>query len=215
MLKLCGFALSNYYNKAKLALLEKGIPFEEELVWGGDDPAFLQKSPLGKIPYLETGAGAVSESQAIVEYLEVVYPEVPLLPGDPFAAAKVREIIMFSEFYLEWEARRLYAEAFFGGKVSDEVKEGVGKRLRRALAAFRKLTALSPYAYGHEFTLADCALAVHLPLVGSATKAIYGEDWVADHAGDYVARMAQRPTMKRILADRKANMAQFTARNSG
>ena len=31
MLKLCGFAASNYYNKVKLALLEKGIPFEEEL----------------------------------------------------------------------------------------------------------------------------------------------------------------------------------------
>jgi glutathione S-transferase len=35
MLKLCGFAASNYYNKVKLALLEKGIPFEEELAWVG------------------------------------------------------------------------------------------------------------------------------------------------------------------------------------
>ena len=33
MFKLCGFALSNYYNKVKLALMEKGVPFEEELVW--------------------------------------------------------------------------------------------------------------------------------------------------------------------------------------
>jgi hypothetical protein len=33
MIKLCGFAVSNYYNKVKLALLEKDIPFEEVLVW--------------------------------------------------------------------------------------------------------------------------------------------------------------------------------------
>ena len=35
MFKLCGFAGSNYYNKVKLALLEKGVPFEEELAWLG------------------------------------------------------------------------------------------------------------------------------------------------------------------------------------
>ena len=48
MLKLCGFAGSNYHNKVKLALLEKGIPFEEELVLVGEtDP---EASPLGKVP---------------------------------------------------------------------------------------------------------------------------------------------------------------------
>lgn len=36
MLKLCGFAASNYYNKVKLALLEKGVPFEEVLAWVGE-----------------------------------------------------------------------------------------------------------------------------------------------------------------------------------
>lgn len=46
MLKLCGFAGSNYHNKVKLALLEKGVPFEEELVWVGEtDP---EASPLGE-----------------------------------------------------------------------------------------------------------------------------------------------------------------------
>ena len=40
-LKLCGFAGSNYHNKVKLALLEKDVAFEEELVWTGlkDNPA--------------------------------------------------------------------------------------------------------------------------------------------------------------------------------
>ena len=54
MIKLCGFAASNYYNKVKLALLEKNVPFEEELNWAAKDEATLACSPLGKVPFLRT-----------------------------------------------------------------------------------------------------------------------------------------------------------------
>ena len=68
MLKLCGFAASNYYNKVKLALLEKGVPFEEVLAWLGEtDPA---ATPLGKVPYAITDEGPLSESTVILEYVE-------------------------------------------------------------------------------------------------------------------------------------------------
>ena len=56
---LCGFPLSNYHNKVKLALLEKGVPFEERIVKTGQgvDAAMLAASPLGKVPYLLTPRG--------------------------------------------------------------------------------------------------------------------------------------------------------------
>ena len=77
MLTLCGFAASNYYCKVKLALLEKGVTFNEELAWLGEtDPA---ASPLGKVPYLKTEHGPLSESTVILEYLEDAYPAVPRL----------------------------------------------------------------------------------------------------------------------------------------
>ena len=71
MLTLCGIPLSNYYNKVKLALLEKGLPFEEELVMTGSaaEP-HLPETPLGKVPFLRTEQGALCESSAILEYLE-------------------------------------------------------------------------------------------------------------------------------------------------
>ena len=56
MLTLCGFSASNYYNKVKFALLEKGVPFTEELAWVGQTEAAC--SPLGKVPYIKTPAGA-------------------------------------------------------------------------------------------------------------------------------------------------------------
>ena len=111
MIKLCGFALSNYYNKVKLALMEKEIPFEEELVWADRSPALLAKSPLGKVPYIETEHGVLCESQVINDYLEAAYPQKPLMPADPFAAAKVRELIVFMELHLELVARELYGQA--------------------------------------------------------------------------------------------------------
>jgi len=60
MLKLCGFAGSNYYNKVKLALLEKGLPFEESLNWVGETD--LDATPLGKVPYLFSDEGPLCES---------------------------------------------------------------------------------------------------------------------------------------------------------
>jgi glutathione S-transferase len=58
MITLCGVGFSNYFNKVKLVLLEKNVPFREEIVFGSQDPALLRHSPLGKIPFIETKHGA-------------------------------------------------------------------------------------------------------------------------------------------------------------
>lgn len=206
MLKLCGFATSNYYNKVKLALLEKDVPFEEVLVWIDRSAALLEKSPLGKVPYLETEHGAVCESQVMLEYIEAAYPQVPLLPADPFAAAKVRELITFMELHLELVARELYPEAFFGGKASDDVKERTKAQLTRNIKSFEKLVKFAPFAAGTEFTMADCVALVHLPLISMVTKIIYGEDMLAHlPVREYVRMMSQRPTVQKVNADRKVN----------
>ena len=204
MLKLCGFAASNYYNKVKFALLEKGVPFEEELAWVGQtDPAC---SPLGKVPYIKTAQGALCESAVIMEYIEQAYPQNPLLPADPFAAAKVREMVVFLELHLELVARNLYPEAFFGGKISDSAKEKTGAQLEKNVAAFAQLARFAPFVAGDTLSLADCAAVVHLPLVSGATKLVYGRDFLADlPVRDYLKRMGERPTLAQVNADRKAN----------
>jgi glutathione S-transferase len=213
MLKLCGFAGSNYYNKVKFALLEKGVPFEEELVWTDRSPELLARSPLGKVPFFETDKGVVCESQVMMEYVEDAYPQQPLLPADPFAAAKVRELITFMELHLELVARELYVEAFFGGKVSDEIKTRTQKLLTRNAKAFAKLAKFSPYVAGAEFTMADCVAMVHLPLVSMASKAIYGEDVLAGlPVRDYTKMLGERPAAQRVNADRKANQELMKAR---
>ena len=212
-LKLCGFSASNYYNKIKLQLMEKDIPFVEELVWTGHTGSLLvDRSPMGKVPFLDTPQGPVSESGACAEYIEATYAQKPLLPADPYAAAKVREIIIYSELHLELVARNLYAEAFFGGKVSDGVKERTRTLLERGVHGFAKLVKFSPFVAGSEFTLADCAAVAHLPLVSSASRIIYGDDVLAGlPVREYVKMMGERPSLQKVNADRKSSTEQMLA----
>ena len=208
MITLCGFPVSNYYNKVKLALLEKGVAFtEEKVMTKSTDAAVLRDSPLGKIPFIRTPHGAVCESQSILEYIEAAYPNPPLLPADPFGAAKVRELIAFMDLHLELVARDLYPQAFFGGTVSDGTQARVKAQLEKNIGAFKTLAKFSPYVAGDMFTQADCSAFTNLPLVGMATKAIYGEDLLLAAGVDYKGYMklvGERPSAQKVQADRKA-----------
>jgi glutathione S-transferase len=207
MITLCGFALSNYYNKVKLALLEKEIAFtEERVLTGATDEAVLAASPLAKIPFIRTEHGPLCESQIILDYLEAAYPERPLLPADPYRAAKVRELIQFIDVHLELVARELYGQAFFGGSVSESAQARVRKLLTKNIAAFKRLAAFAPYVAGAEFGMADCAAWPSLPLVGLATRNVFGEDLLAAAGVDwkgYARRVGERPSAARVAADRQ------------
>ena len=210
MLKLGGFPISNYYNKVKIALLEKGIPFEEVLRLPSQEPEMLASSPMGKVPFLVLENGErLSESQVILDYLEEAYPERPLYPADRFARARCRELIAHMELDLELPARRLYPAAFFGGTISDAEKTAIRDDLAKGVRTLKQLAKFSPWAAGAEFTPADCAAAVHLPLIGTATKIIYGADVLADVPAvkPYQKRAFERPSIPRANADRKAQLA--------
>jgi len=210
MLKLCGFALSNYYNKVKFVLLEHGIPFEEVFVKPGQDEALLAHSPLGKVPYLQTANGDLCESQCIVEYLAASFPDRRIFSADPWQAAKEREMITFVDVHLELTARNLYKESFFGGTVSDATKGRVEKLLAHHIAGFKRIAKFAPYLCGENFSVADISGYVHLPLVGSATKTIYGRDFLLDAGIDwksYVKTIRARPAAQRVTDDLKAYIA--------
>ncbi len=215
MITLCGFSVSNYYNKVKMVLLEKGIPFNEERVMTkSNDEAVLAASPLGKVPFIRTDKGTLCESQVIVDYLDALSPQTPLTPTDPWQAAKVRELVTFIDLHLELVARELYAQAFFGGTVSEETRERVRKQLAKHIAGFKRLAKFSPYVAGDTFTQADCAAYVNLPLVAMASKAVLGEDLLAAAGIDwkaYVKLIGERPSAQRVAADRKADTERMAA----
>ena len=205
MLRLHGICLSNYYNKIKLVLLEKEIPFEEVHTPPSREPGVLNNSPMGKVPYLETPQGPISESHVISEFLEECYPNTPLLPRDPYARAKCRELIQYIELHVELVQRRLYPEAFFGGKVSEGVKDEVRPLLERGVRGLSQLVRCGPYIAGDAFTIADCAAWAHLPILGQASKIMYGEDLLDRIPGakDCLKRIGSRQHAQTVNTDRK------------
>jgi glutathione S-transferase len=171
------------------------------------DEAVLSASPLGKVPFIKTEQGALCESAVILDYLEDQYPAHPLLPQDAFEAAKVREMVTFINLHLELVARELYGQAFFGGKVSDELKATVKKQLVRNIDAFKRLVKFSPFIAGDTFTLADCVAFSNLPLIGMATRGVLGEDLLLAAGMDYkpyIKMIGERESSVRVAADRKA-----------
>jgi glutathione S-transferase len=207
MIQLHGTALSNYYNKVKLVLLEKGLEFSEHMVRpGSTDHTVLEASPVGKIPYLLTADGPLSESQAILEYLEALQPQPPLLPSSAYSAAKVRELCLFIDLNLELVVRPLYAQAFFGGEVDSKLAARIRPTLEKNLSGFKRLARFDPYVAGEHFTWADCCAWVSLPLLGLATKAVYGENFLQTQDIDikpYTLLIEERASAQRVKTERE------------
>jgi glutathione S-transferase len=214
MLKLCGFRISNYHSKVRIALLEKGIEHEEDAsCTPKQTDEFLARSPMGKAPFLELDGGRrLTESEVICEYLEEAYPQKPLLPRDPWQRAKVRELITHMELYLELPARRTYGFVFFGRPVDEQVKQAVEHDLSRGVRALKALAQFDPYIAGPQLTLADCAAFVHLPLVSLATRLGYGRDVLEEVAPlkPYLKMLGERPAFRQVNEDRKAAQAAAT-----
>ena len=110
MLRLHGRARSNYYNAVKAVMIEKGLEFEEVKEPVPPTSEFLSLSPMAKIPCLVTDKGPLTETTAILDYLEDVYPDVSMRPSDPFQRAKFAEVNKSLELYVERSHLMTYQE---------------------------------------------------------------------------------------------------------
>ncbi|WP_295873753.1 glutathione S-transferase family protein [uncultured Zhongshania sp.] len=211
MLKLYGFAVSNYFNMVKHVLLYKGVEFEEVLTFPGMDPAYNSKSPMGKVPSIETEHGCLAESSVILSYLEAAYPARPLLPADEWQRAKVGELMKMAELYFELPARRLFPEVLAGKKVSDEVKAEVRETITKGCQALALLAKPAPYMFGDAMTMADVALRYCLLTCKLATGAIYKWDVVAEVPGlrEWDEMMAASDISKQLDQAMQESMASF------
>ncbi len=205
MLKLYGFPLSNYFNMVKIVLIEKGVDYEHVTVMPSQESGYLSKSPMGKVPCIETEQGFLSETSVIMDYLEDATGRPSFLPSDPFEKARVRELIKEMELYIELPARTCYPETFFGGKVSDEVKETAKANLEKGIACLGRNAKFSPYVAGDELTYADFFFMYSVNLAGSVAGRLWSLDLLAvlPAAQTLLKQLNDRESAKQVAADQK------------
>lgn len=193
-MKLLDFALAPNPRKVRVYLAEKGIslPIEAIDVMGGQNrtPEFLAQHPLGGLPVLVLDDGTwLPESLAIIEYLEELHPDPPLIGVTPQERAQVRATERVCELGVLSNLGTIFQHTspFFAGRVkqSAETAEAARTRLNNNLAALDAMIADKPFVAGSRPTIADCTLFAALELAnfgGIEIAPVFGNvlRWHAD-----------------------------------
>ena len=194
-----GSSLSPFVRKVLVFAAEKGIEVEHKpLGLGSDDPDFLAASPFRKIPGFRDGDFAISDSSAIVAYMEAVKPEPNLIPTEPRARARTIWFDEYSDTILfacggKMFFNRIVAPRFLG-QPGDEAIAAKAEcdELPPLLAYLERTIPESGFLVEDRLTLADIAVAspfanfIHLGTLPSA------DDYPKLRA--YIDRMLARPS---------------------
>lgn len=164
-MKLHYFPIAPNPTKVRVYLAEKGLDLECALVnlAKGEQrrPEFLALNPLGKLPVLELDDGsALSESLAIIEYLEELHPEPPMIGRDPLERARVRDLERLCDLgVLLPIARYIHAtDSPLGLPPVPAVAEQAWRTLEQNLEVLDARIGDGPFVAGERVTIADCSL---------------------------------------------------------
>jgi glutathione S-transferase len=202
MIKLHGIALSNYTNMVRTAMVEKNIPYEFVLAPPSQDQAYTSRSPMGKVPLLEVSEGLLTETHAILDYLEDLQPEPALLPSGAFERAKVRELCSALELYIELVGRKGIG-VLFGKDTPEHIKKGMMRDLPRGMKAIGQLTKFSPWIAGDQFTYADLFGYYAFMLANTLSEANNKMNLfeLLDGSAEWFARVGERDSVKQANTD--------------
>ena len=211
MIKLYGAPLSNYYAMVKAFLLEKGFEFEEVLIGPTYSEPFLELSPMGKIPCIEVDEGYLSETTAIMGFLESCIPELPMTDSDSFRRAQMAQLIKVVELYVAIESARLLGYVFFGRELNQAVADEVKPVMVKGLAAMQRLSKFSPYLLGEEITMADFFTYYVFKTAVPVARKVWGWNIVDEVDGlrDWLQLMSERPMIQQVDGEHNAAVKEF------
>jgi glutathione S-transferase len=176
-MKLYEFAGAPNPRKVNVYIKEKGIdlPSESVDILSGNNrsPDFLKKNPLGGLPVLELDDGShLTESLAIMEYLEELHPQPSMLGTTPLERARVREAERICELGVLGNVGTIFQNThpFFAQRVkqSPEAAENARPRLTNALKVIDDRLAKHKFVAGDKPTIADCTLLAALDFASFA-----------------------------------------------
>ena len=169
-MKLHGYFRSSASYRVRIALNLKGLRVDHlpHHLRKGEQcaPAYLAINPQGLVPTLENDAGAIlSQSLAIIEWLDETHPSPPLLPKDPLRRAKVRAFAQALACDTHpVQNLKVLARLRALGLPEEKVTAWAGWANREGLSACDKLiaTEAGPFCFGDAPTMADLCLVPQL-----------------------------------------------------
>ncbi|MGK0418008.1 glutathione S-transferase family protein [Haliea sp.] len=216
MIKLYGSPVSNCYNTVLAALHYKGLAVKEQHGSASAGQAFLQHSPMGKIPYVVHGEYSISETSAIVEYVDEVFAGPALFPGDALQRARQRQLMKFVELYVEAPARRLFPGVFWCQSNPQLHIDEVRPVMERGLTAIGLLLQGSAFLRQTPACAAGFYSYFSLNLAALVTRQQYNWELIASSPGihDYLEGLDGLAFMKTIIAQRDDAMAAYLAKKA-
>ncbi|MBZ9655167.1 glutathione S-transferase family protein [Phyllobacterium lublinensis] len=202
-LKLYFHPLSSFCQKVLIALYEKELPFEKEIVDFMDPVAsasFTEIWPIRQFPVLrdEANGRTIPESSMIIEYLDQHYPgKVQMLPADRELAFRARQLDRFFDLHVQAPMQKVVTDNFRPKGYNDPfgVEEARGK-LKTAYSVLEKELAGKRWATGDQYTMADCA----------GSPALFYANLSVPFAGhsnlaSYLERLMNRPSFARAVEE--------------
>ena len=196
MFKLISATPSPYARKVRIALAEKGLPFEllTEVPWDSTTST-PRYNPLEKLPVLLLPDGtSVYESSYILQYLELKHPEVPLLPDDIDGKLAARKLEVLCDGVCDAVVLSLFEKKRADGG-SPEWLARQRRKIEGGVAEMAKMVGSRAWAVGDRFSLGDIAVGTALGYLAVRFQEL---PWRTLYPGLALVsdRLEQRPSFK-------------------
>lgn len=195
-----GIPGSPFLRTVEITLREKDVAYELKALAPGEhkQPEHLARHPFGRIPTFEHDGFQIYETQAIIRYLDEVFPNPPLAPGNPLQRARMNQAIGIIEWYLFPKAaapiafNRIIGPKLLGVAADEKAVADAMPMARTCFAELDRLLGDQAYLTGDSVSLADIMLAAQLDLLCETAE---GKELISGtRLRPWLERMVARPS---------------------
>jgi glutathione S-transferase len=196
-----GIPGSPFLRSVEITLKEKGVDYTLHALAPGEhkQPEYLARHPFGRVPAFEHDGFTIYETQAILRYLDDVFPNPPLTPGTPRERSRMNQVIGIIEWYFFPKAaapigfNRIIGPRLLGVPGDEAAIAEAMPMARTCFAELDRLLDDKPYFTGNSASVADIMLAAQLDLFSECQE---GRELIDSTSGlrSWLNRMLARPS---------------------